>query len=155
MKTAAHIAIDTLNLKYVWDFGEGGKASGDSVKHCFPGPGKYKVKLDIYDKVTGNLFFSKLEYEVDFLTNNKPFIKSPDFCLKGDSILFDASTSLSPGSKIINYSWNFGDGTTLQGKDVSHSFVASGEFMVNLVLTIKSGQEVSCLKQVLRKKLLS
>jgi outer membrane protein OmpA-like peptidoglycan-associated protein len=132
------IFIDNLNLKYVWDFGDGEKASGAMVSHCFPGAGKYMVKLDIVDRTTGNLFFSKLSYNLELKDYEQPYITSPETALKEDLIDFDGLKSYLPGYKILNYSWDFGDGTRARGEKVSHAFKETGEFQVNLVLTIKS-----------------
>ena len=33
---------------------------------------------------------------------------------------------LADGTTIVNYSWNFGDGTMASGREVSHEFLATG-----------------------------
>jgi outer membrane protein OmpA-like peptidoglycan-associated protein len=131
------IEIDNLNLKYVWDFGDGNKASGITVEHSYKGAGKYDVKLDIIDRATGNLFFSKLAYNVEIRNFEQPYINSPDVLVKGALIDFDGLKSYFSGHKIQNYSWDFGDGTRERGERVKHSFKEEGEYMVNLELTLK------------------
>jgi outer membrane protein OmpA-like peptidoglycan-associated protein len=131
------ISVDTLNLRYVWDFGDGKKASGAKVRHCFPGPGTYDVRLNIFDKTTGNLFFSKLSYKLDLKDFEQTFITSQDFLFKGEEVEFDGIKSYYPGSKIYSYSWDFGDGTHLLGEKVKHTYNTSGEFIVRLGLTLK------------------
>jgi outer membrane protein OmpA-like peptidoglycan-associated protein len=132
------IVIDTLNLKYVWDFGDGEKAAGAKVMHCFPGRGKYAVKLDIIEKSTGRLFFSKLAYTLEIKDYKQPFINSPDVVVKGDPINFDGLRSNLPGFKILNYSWNFRDGNKASGERVKHIFKEKGEYLVNMELILKS-----------------
>jgi hypothetical protein len=132
------IEIDTLILKYSWDFGDGNKDSGLEVSHCFPGPGKYNIKLDIVDKASGNLFFAKTSYILEIRDFEQPYINSHGVTIRGDSLYFDALKSNLPGYKILNYSWDFGDGTRKQGERVTHTFNNEGEFMVNLELTLKS-----------------
>ncbi len=132
------ILIDTLNLRYVWDFGDGHKTYGEVVNHCFPGPGEYSVKLNLIDRISGDLFFSKLRYNLELKDFVQPFINSNDVTIKGDSTDFDALKSYLPGYKIISYTWDFGDGTRLQGPKVKHTFEAQGEYMVNLGLVLKS-----------------
>ena len=148
------IVIDTLYLKYIWDFGDGKKVSGAMVSHCFPGSGKYNVMLDIVDRATGNLFFSKLAYNLDLRDFVQPYINSPDVSLKGELIDFDGLKSHLPGFKILNYSWDFGDGTRLQGESVKHDFKEKGEFMVNLGLTLKSDSTGIIHKTGITKKIL-
>ena len=147
------ITVDTLNLKYVWDFGDGKKASGAVVTHCFPGPGNYSVKLDIIDRATGNLFFSKLAYNVELRDFEQPYINSQDVSVTGETIDFDGLKSYHPGYKILNYSWDFGDGTRLQGVSAKHAFTESGEFLVNLGLTLKSDSSGNIHKTGVTKKI--
>jgi outer membrane protein OmpA-like peptidoglycan-associated protein len=132
------IEIDNLNLEYVWDFGDGNKVSGITVEHSYSGPGKYYVKLDIIDRATGNLFFSKLAFNVEVKDFEQPYINSPNVSVKGTMIDFDGLKSYFPGHKIQNYSWDFGDGTRERGERVKHSFKEEGEYMVNLELTVKN-----------------
>ena len=136
-RDSGSIVIDTLNLKYVWNFGDGKKADGSTVTHCYPGTGEYNVTLDIIDRSTGNLFFSKLRYKLEVKDVEQPYINSSDVIVKDESGDFDAYKSNLPGYKILSYSWDFGDGTREQGQKVKHSFNKSGEFTINLGLTLK------------------
>lgn len=132
------LAIDTTNLKYIWDFGDGDEASGEIVHHCFRGAGKYSVKLDILDNITGNLFFSKLKFDLELVDYVQAYIDAPDVVLKGEAIKFDGSRSYFPGFEILKYSWNFRDGSRSDGANVTHSFKENGEYIVNLELIVKS-----------------
>jgi outer membrane protein OmpA-like peptidoglycan-associated protein len=132
------IIIDTLNLTYVWDFGGGQKSSGSQVTHCFPGAGKYKVRLDLVDKGTGKLFFTKLSYDLEIKDFEQAYISSGNVIVKGDSVLFSGKNSYLPGYKILSYSWDFGDGTRGQGEKAKHAYAGNGDFLVNLGLTIRN-----------------
>jgi hypothetical protein len=132
------IVIDSLKLEFIWNFGDGGKAKGAKVIHCFPGRGKYAIKLDIIEKSTGKLFFSKLAYSIEINDYKQPFINSPDFVIKGDSVSFDGLRSNIPGFKILSYSWDFGDGKKSSGERVKHVFKGKGEYLVNMELILKS-----------------
>ena len=59
------IVIDTTNLQYKWSFGDGKSTTDAVVSHCFPGPGKYEVRLDIVERASGHLFFTKLINELE------------------------------------------------------------------------------------------
>lgn len=54
---------------------------------------------------------------------------------------FDATKSQSPTGTIINYAWNFGDGTTLTTTTpvVQHTFPSAGSFTVTLTVTNSAG----------------
>jgi outer membrane protein OmpA-like peptidoglycan-associated protein len=132
------LVIDTLNLKYIWDFGDGKKASGAKIRHCFPGKGKYTVKLDIVEKTTRNLFFSKLKYNLELRDFKQPFINSPDIVVKGDTVKFDGLRSNIPGFRVLNYSWDFRDGNKASGERVKHIFKERGEYLVNMELILRS-----------------
>ncbi|HEX7494425.1 MAG TPA: PKD domain-containing protein, partial [Bacteroidales bacterium] len=132
------LEIDATHLKYVWDFGDGEKASGIVVRHCFKGAGKYNVKLDVIDKATGNLFLSKLEYNLELLDYKQPYINSPETAVKGDTLSLDGVRSNLPGFKVLSYYWDFGDGYRSFGDNVRHAYKEKGEFIVNMQLTLKS-----------------
>ena len=132
------IVIDTLNLKYVWNFGDGEKATGMKVKHCFPGAGRYTVRIDIFYKKTGSLFFTKLIYNLEIQDYKQAYINAPDMVLKDDIVKFDGLSSYLPGFKITGYEWNFRDGGRAQGERVTHSFKKKGEYLVNMEVVIRS-----------------
>ncbi len=138
LRSEGKIEIDTLNIRYTWDFGDGKKAHGQVVTHCFPGPGTYKIKLDLIDRATGKLFFSMLAYDLELKDYEQPYISSPDVVEAGDPVDFDGMKSFLPGYDILSYSWDFGDGSRVLGKSVKHTFIKEGEFNVNLGLKIKS-----------------
>jgi outer membrane protein OmpA-like peptidoglycan-associated protein len=148
------IVIDTLNLKYIWDFGDGEKDAGAKVRHCFPGKGRYSVKLDIFEKRTGRLFFSKLAYILEIQDFKQPFINSPDVVVKGDTVKFDGLKSYIPGFKIKSYSWDFRDGDRSSGEKVKHTFKEKGEYFVNMELILKSNSTGYSSKTGVSKKIL-
>jgi hypothetical protein len=132
------LVIDTLFLKYEWDFGDNTKATGRNVIHCFSGPGNYNVRLNLLDKITGNLFFTKIQYKIDFREFVQPYINSPEIAVKGNPVELDALKSNLPGYKIINYSWDFGDGTKMTNPRVEHIFNDASEYIVKLGVIMKS-----------------
>jgi hypothetical protein len=132
------IIIDTLNLEYIWSFDDGKSVIGSVVTHCFPGPGNYSVRLDIVERGTGRLFFTKLIYNLGIRDFKQAYINAPDFAVKGDEITFDGLKSYLPGFKILNYSWDFGDKYKTAGEKVTHAYSEKGEYVVNLELALKS-----------------
>ncbi len=55
-------------------------------------------------------------------------------------VAFDASGSYDDGT-IVDYSWDFGDGTTATGPTANHTFTGEGVFIVTLTLTDDSGAQ--------------
>lgn len=148
------IVIDTCKFQYKWSFGDGSSSDKAVVSHCFKGPGNYDVKLDIIERSTGRLFFSKLSYNLNIKDIEQPYINSSNVAVKGDAIQFDGLKSYLPGSKILTYSWDFGDGNRSTGESVRHSYLKQGEYNVNLGLTLKSGSNGSINKSGISKKIL-
>jgi len=147
------LKINAANLKDKWDFGDGDFAYGEVVYHCFHGAGNYTIKHDIFETTTGNIYFSKLLFNLELLDFEQPFINSREMALKGDSLKMDGLKSNIPGYRILNYSWDFGDGTRSNGSNVIHSFREKGEYMVNLELTLKSKSSGHILKNGVSKKI--
>ena len=61
----------------------------------------------------------------------------------GKEIEFDASESYSLLGSIDDYSWDFGDGKTTRGEQVSHKFGSSGKYKVRLTIIDKNGKSAS------------
>lgn len=148
------IKIDTTNLKYVWDFSDGTKATGIKVYHCFKGSGKYTVKLDLVERYSGNLFFPKLVYNIELQDYIQPFINSPDIAVKGEILNLDALKSNLPGFRVLSYAWSFRDGVRSLGSSVSHAFKEKGTYNVNLELTLQSESTSEIHKTGISKKIL-
>jgi outer membrane protein OmpA-like peptidoglycan-associated protein len=133
----AKIPIDEKYLKYLWRFGDGTTASILNVEHCFPGPGNYEVVLDVVDKNSGKVFFSKLKYKLELNEIEQPIVNSVPSAIEGDTIKFDGLNSYFPGSHILIYTWYFGDGDRTAGESVRHKFKENGEFEVKLGLILR------------------
>jgi outer membrane protein OmpA-like peptidoglycan-associated protein len=152
-RDSGSIAIDTLTLQQKWSFGDGTYGSGPVVMHCFPGPGKYTVRLDIVERETGRLFFTKLIDNLDLKDFEQPYINAPDYSVKGDIVSFDGYRSYIPGYSIVNFSWDFGDKIKSSGAKVTHSYLKKGEYVVNLELALKSDSTGSFKKTGVSRKI--
>ncbi len=49
-------------------------------------------------------------------------------------ILFTGSGSYDPQGDVLSYFWDFGDGDTIEGVDVSHLFAVGGSYTVTLIV---------------------
>jgi PKD repeat protein len=69
------------------------------------------------------------------------FTFAPSSPTAGQTVTFDAFASADPDGTIVNYAWNFGDGTTGTGVSPTHAYtpVATTSFTVMLTVTDNSG----------------
>lgn len=55
------------------------------------------------------------------------------------AIQFDASASVDTDGTISSYAWNFGDGNTANGREVSHTYLDPGTYIAQLTVTDNDG----------------
>jgi outer membrane protein OmpA-like peptidoglycan-associated protein len=147
------IEADTLQLQYVWDFGDNTKMSGYAVEHCFPGPGKYSMALDIIDRSSGSVYFRKQSYDIEIFDYDQPYITAPEYAVTGETVQFDGMKSYSPGYTVTGFYWDFGDGTQKTGAAPSHRYSKGGEYDVRLGLTLRSESTGVVLKRAVTRKI--
>ncbi len=132
-----HQLIDTIPVIYQWDFGEGIKRIGTEVKHCFPGPGEYSVKLSIIDELTGKAIAEQVEYKVELENIEQASINSYNVGIVNKSISFDGTKINLKDFRITDYLWNFGDGFKPGGPFMNSIFKKKGEYTVLMGLLAK------------------
>jgi hypothetical protein len=118
--------IDTVPVIYKWNFGDGIIRIGKEVKHCFPGPGKYSVKLTIIDELTNDTIAKQVDYKVDLENIEQVYINSYNIGFVDKSISFEGVTADLKGFSITDYLWNFGDGFKTGGPIMSRTFKKKG-----------------------------
>jgi len=123
---------------YYWNFGDGNVGSGVNANHSYVDNGEYFVTLT----VTDNMGAPASKTASVFVTNRPPvadLITSTTILDKKETVRFDASPSYDPDGTIVNYLWNFGDGNTTTGVNVSHSYPNIGTYTVTLTVTDNDG----------------
>ena len=70
-----------------------------------------------------------------------PNADGPYYGKTGEAIKFDGGKSYSLLNPIINYTWDFGDGSYGYGKYVQHAYSNEGKFYVRLTIRDKKGNE--------------
>lgn len=53
---------------------------------------------------------------------------------------FDAARSADPDGRVDQYTWDFGDGGTDKGKEVSYAYARPGDYMVQLTVADEKGE---------------
>jgi len=139
------------NFRYYWNFGDGQKAEGLRVSHVYAASGVYQVSL-IFDDGTG-VSNSRSETNQEIVVRQPPVADpGPDRVVcPGEAVMFAGDQSfgklrnpLNPLGKfrVLSYHWDFGDGKTAEGEEVSHVFEKSGVYKVRLFVSDNS--ETAC-----------
>ncbi|MFC2079078.1 PKD domain-containing protein [Candidatus Bipolaricaulota bacterium] len=131
---------DGMIASYSWNFGDGSTDTGSLVWHRFSVAGTYVVTLTVTDD-DGASDATSLAVQVG-PSNQSPiaaFTYTPTNPLVNAWVQFNASTSSDPDGSIVNYAWNFGDGSTDIGSVVWHRFSGAGIYVLTLTVTDDDG----------------
>ena len=119
-----------------WDFGDGDKGSGPTVKHRFPTSGNYLVTL----RVTDDDGASSAIAATITVTNSRPvaIIDCQATVLTMVEMEFGES-SFDPDGTLRSWQWDFGDGGTSFTREASHVYERPGEYGVSLMVRDDQG----------------
>ncbi len=120
---------------WVWDFGDGTTSTDQNPVHTYAADGNYSVNLTVANSYGSNSF-AKTGYilvssgvPVGYFTANKTSGNAPL------TIKFTDTTTINPTSWV----WDFGDGTTSTDQNPVHTYVADGNYSVNLTVANSYG----------------
>ncbi|WP_131106063.1 LamG domain-containing protein [Ornithinimicrobium sufpigmenti] len=135
---ASHLAVafdasasqdpDGQVASYDWSFGDGATASGVTPTHTYAESGTYPVTLVVTDD-DGATHTSVREVTV--VANVPPMARfgvESSFLQAG----FDASASSDEDGSIVEYLWDFGDGSAGSGVVTGHTYDEPGTYLVTL-----------------------
>ncbi|MEN8224499.1 MAG: PKD domain-containing protein, partial [Bacteroidota bacterium] len=131
----------TANLvSWQWDFGDGNFSNALNPSHSYPAPGVYDVTfsfvddLGCSDEVTHPVFVYDPP-DLDFTTS------ASSACLNSEIIFYGLSSD-----DILTWDWDFGDGSTGSGQNVSHIYTTYGAIQVTLSVMATNGCQTSITK---------
>lgn len=131
------IKYDTMPFLFEWRFGDGTKAIGRSVEHCYTGPGKYLVQLDVTNLVTKNVSVNEKSEMLIVEEIVQPYISCIDNADAGKALKLSADSTNLPGWQISKYYWNFGDETLAVGENVEKIYRKPGKYNIQLIVSAK------------------
>ena len=140
---------DGYITNYIWSFGDGGMEYSRNVTHQYMDNGFYTVNLTVRDNknVTG---FIEKTVTVANQPPNAEFIYEPENPTTGDTVYFN-STSTDLDGRIVNWTWDMGDGTILYGEKVTHQYMDDGVYTVSLTVRDDDNATSSTTKNLLIK----
>ena len=128
---------------YVWDFGDGTTGTGSVVSHTWPNATVYVVKLTVTnDTNSTNFAIGTVTVGAPAATNpTAAFTALPNPARSGQDVQLNGSPSSTStdGVAIVNYLWNFGDGTTVAGSSsptTSHQYTVVTTTAFSIQLTV-------------------
>jgi len=124
---------DGTIVSYDWDFGDGSTDSGATVSHSYEDLGSHTATLTVTDN-EGLTATTTAEVTV---TNAPPVASFAVDCDWPDCD-FDGTGSTDDGT-IVTFDWDFGDGTSATGANVSHTYDGPGDYDVTLTVTDNDG----------------
>lgn len=126
------VELDSNLYQYEWDLGDNTKVRAVEAKHCFAGPGDYKVSLNIIDKLTKEVLFSQAEYDMNLEKIVQAYITCPDTIKKETPQQFSGQDSYFKDVKPGEYYWDFGDNNKGIGASISHTYLNAGTYTIKL-----------------------
>ena len=141
---------DGSDLSSLWDFGDGTQETGGTVYHRFALAGTYFVQLTAMDKRGASKTAVKhLTVESpDYDTPIAVFTYLPSTAVEGEIVRFQALSICRPECTIIEYAWDFGDGTSRLGAAQRHAFAEAGTYVVRLTIADISGATDEAVREV-------
>ncbi|MCB0429979.1 MAG: PKD domain-containing protein [Flavobacteriales bacterium] len=140
--------VGTVITNWYWDFGDGGTSTLQNPTHAYVSPGVYVVCLTIVG-VTADGNQCKDQVCTQVVVNpcdNGGCIVVPKFGLKRDSctVSFVDLSTTAPGTIIGSWNWDFGDGGTSNVQNPTHTYAASGTYVVCLEVSGVTADGTQC-----------
>ncbi len=137
------ISVDYGGLNWVWNFGDGEESTLENPINTYEVGGSFDVSLvavsedpSCNDTIVQTIYIpyepeSNFSFAGDGLF---AFVGSFGTCTNNSVSFYDEST-IDADSEIVEWFWEFGDGTTSNLINPVHSYESTGEFDVQLTVT--------------------
>lgn len=127
---------------YTWEFGDGSIVyTGQSqITHQYLLPGSYTVSVKVYDNIDHKYYSCS---KINLINVNAYVSPTASFSVDdrvGDNRLEVQFTDNSTGSNIIQWEWDFGDGTRSYEQSPKHLYAYPGVYTVKLTIRNSKSQ---------------
>ncbi len=118
-------------VDWQWDFGDGSTSTEQNPTHSYEDEGTYLVKLTVTDSEDVS---DSAVMEIDVIRGPEAdFSFDPEVPVENQSVEFD-DESESPDGEIVEWEWDFGDGSTSTEQNPTHAYEESGNYTVELTV---------------------
>lgn len=124
------------NNTYRWNFGDGGTSMSANPVHTYTTPGTYTVSLIAINENGCSDTIIKSQY----IQIQEPVISIRNLPRSGCVPLTIAPTAtVTANQPIATYTWDFGDGSTSNQQNPTHTYTTAGTFDVSLIIETTGG----------------
>lgn len=132
--------IDESIVTYIWQFGDGGVATGMVAAHAYEHQGTYAVRLTVIDE--DNLV-NDGDSTITVVSVPVAMFQYMPSTPSADEVVNFFSYRSSDESGLVSYEWPFGDGHCANGWQAAHTFAPPGSHTVTLTGTNTYGLKAS------------
>jgi PKD repeat protein len=132
---------------YLWDFGNGNTSASTNAEQVFADYGDYAVSLTATnavgcENITTKMIKVHAQPSPVFLADGPP-----NSCSDTPTQLVDQSSS-PDGDAVTQWLWDFGDASSDNAKDPTHTFSTAGFYNVSLTVTSEAGCSANLIQPV-------
>jgi PKD repeat protein len=134
----------TGSYSFIWDFGTGDSSYEQNPTYTFTNGGEFPVKFTSINTENSDTCYEYLTINVgcnDTLELACTAEASP-YTVGDPPLAVNFSADAEGGCPPYDFSWDFGDGSTGNGQEVSHTFTKEGVSQV--VMTVTDSQDKTC-----------
>ena len=138
--------LDRGIVYWTWSFGDGTTSNEQNPIHQYASSGNHTVNLTVVDD-KGTISYC----EKEVMINTVPvanFSYSPKNPSNIDEIIQFIDNSTDKDGSIVNWMWNFSDGTTSIEQNPRHRFISAGTYTVNLTAIDNNGGRSYCERRI-------
>ena len=140
VSTSEDTLSDEAALEIAWTLGDGTTAAGRELVHAFLAPGTFSVELAVTDDDGEvDLVAGTVEVQNRPPTAHIPFDLFMVYGEEGRASFRGLGFNGLSDQGSLSFSWDFGDGSSVTGREVVHSYAASGTFIATLTVTDQHG----------------
>jgi PKD repeat protein len=124
-------------VRWEWDFGDGFTSTQENPAHSYSTIDTFSVTLTVWDDLDDSDSITK-SIAIGNLAPSAGFSYLP-VDPKVDAIVTFVDESSDPDGSVVAWSWDFGDGTTSNEQNPTHSYSGAGSNLVTLTVFDNDG----------------